>query len=130
MLCLLALGLGLACQVAQASGAAPAASATTRPVGTCALKSPPASARVQPGQGVDILVWPDRVDDHFTGCQKAWLEDGRLLGTTVFNQGQVQSFTAREPKGGATLRCRYQGAAADKPLPAKCPPREAFPLWR
>jgi hypothetical protein len=125
--------LGLACHVAQASGSAPAAgpaAARTRPVDTCALKSPPVAARIQPGHGVDLLVWPAQVDGSFTGCQKAWLEDGWLLGTAVFKQGQVQSFTAREPKSRVTLRCRYAGASAGKPLPATCPPREAFPLWR
>jgi len=99
------------------------------PVDTCAVKAPPPEARRHPGHGVDFLVWPDQVDATFTGCQKAWLEDGRLLGTTVFKQGKVWSFTAREPKSRTTLRCQYHGTPA-KAMPAQCPPREAFPLWQ
>ena len=114
--------LWLACEGAQA------ATGASKPVDTCALKAPPPQARRLPSHGVDFLVWPDHLESNFTGCQKAWLENGHLLATTVFRQGQVWSFSTREPKSRSTLRCLYHGTPA-KPLPEECPPREDFPLW-
>ena len=107
---------------------AQAATAGSKPVDTCAVKTPPPQARLRPSHGVDLLIWPDRLDANFTGCQKVWLEDGHLLGTTVFKQGKVWSFSTREPESRITLRCRYH-ATPVRPMPEQCPPPEDFPLW-
>jgi len=117
------LGLCVACLGAHAAAAgAPGAD-------TCAIKSPPPQARRLPTHGVDFLIWPPQVDASFTGCQKVWLEDGTLLGTTVFKRGQVQTFTSREPDSDTTLRCDYRKASKQKPLPEDCPALEDFPWW-
>lgn len=118
--------LGL-CAAGIASHGAAAAGAQT--ADTCTLKSPPPQARRVPTHGVDFLIWPPQIDAAFTGCQKVWLEDGHLLGTTVFKRGQVQSFSSREPGSDTTLRCNYKTSSKKKPLPDDCPAREDFPLW-
>lgn len=55
----------------------------------CALKSPPKNAAVYKTHAMDFIVYPERVDGNYSGCQKVWLPNNHLLISTHFSDGVV-----------------------------------------
>ncbi len=55
----------------------------------CALQSPPKDAAVYKTHAMDFLVYPEKIDGNYSGCQKVWLPNNHLLISTHFSNGVI-----------------------------------------
>lgn len=83
---------------------------------TCELIAAPEGVRRIPSHGVDLLIFPAKIGESYTGCEVVWLEDGRKLATRYFENGKLVWELGQEPKKKRGFFCRY---SQDKLLKAR-----------
>ena len=70
---------------------------------------------------------PERRSARYTGCQRMWLENGKLLAVEYFHDGVIQWSRIREPKA-EPLFCAFKNGLLNASESAEnCPPHSIIP---
>ena len=59
----------------------------------CGLKAPPANSVVTENHGFYFFIFPDVVDEHFTGCKIWWVDSGERYAAFKVQNGAVKEAT-------------------------------------
>ncbi|WP_307581379.1 hypothetical protein [Variovorax paradoxus] len=92
----------------------------------CAEKAPPKNSFVLESHGVTLLVFPEKIEEKYTGCKKIWFATGELFGEIKFHDGEVTFVEVNAPDK-TSMKCEFHRDGLLKEGDAKkCLPREKW----
>lgn len=75
---------------------------------TCSLDAPPPTARRLESRAASLRIYPVRIPSGFSGCERAWLDDGKLLVSTEYRKGRIYRIDDHAP-GREPASCVFEG---------------------
>jgi hypothetical protein len=100
--------------------------ADARTEDVCAMKAPPASAKVKSTHAGDLITYPPSVNSTYSGCRVTWLENGQRLATVHLQAGQVTAVDMYEPDK-PPKRCEFDSKGElTTGNPSQCLPRDSW----
>ena len=87
----------------------------------CNLDGPPRESGVTETDGTFAFVFPDSISRSYSGCQTQWDEQGRVMWTLRFENGELLEYAENPPDSVKPPPCRYQDHRLVSPDAKSCP---------